>query len=272
MNAVDLSLKNASVKLNDSTEPVEATEISFCAEQEMVTLKFPNALTAGSEGILDVSFSGNLNDKMKGFYRSKYFTQSGEERYGGVTQLYVLFDKKKWNFYVFFPDFNGFSFISFHSLFSEATDARRCFPCWDEPAIKATFDITLVVPKDRVALSNMPVVSEKSIDDNLREVRFDTTPIMSTYLVAAVVGEYDYVEAKSKDGVLVRVYTPVGKKEQGIFALDVATKVLPYYKEYFNIAYPLPKMDLIAIGDFSAGAMENWGILFIVKIELIQCN
>lgn len=125
--------------------------------------------------------------------------------------------------------------------------------------MKATFDITLVVPHDRVALSNMPVISEQNLEEeNLRRVRFDTTPIMSTYLVAAVVGEYDYVESKSKDGVLVRVYTPVGKKEQGLFALDVATKVLPYYKEYFNIAYPLPKMDLIAIGDFSAGAMENW--------------
>lgn len=144
---------------------------------------------------------------------------------------------------------------------SEATDARRAFPCWDEPAIKATFDITLVVPKDRIALSNMPVVSEKSLDDGWRSVHFDTTPIMSTYLVAAVVGEYDYVEGKSKDGVLVRVFTPVGKKEQGLFALDVATKVLPYYKEYFKISYPLPKMDLVAIADFSAGAMENWGLV-----------
>lgn len=107
----------------------------------------------------------------------------------------------------------------------------------------------------------MPVVSEENVDDNLRSVRFDRTPVMSTYLVAAVVGEYDYVEGKSKDGVLVRVYTPVGKKEQGLFALGVATKVLPYYKEYFDIAYPLPKMDLVAIGDFSAGAMENWGLV-----------
>lgn len=106
--------------------------------------------------------------------------------------------------------------LHFRSTFSEATDARRCFPCWDEPAIKATFDITLIVPKDRVALSNMPVISERSVDDDLREIRFDKTPIMSTYLVAAVIGEYDYVEAKSKDGVLVRVYTPVGKKDQGI--------------------------------------------------------
>lgn len=153
---------------------------------------------------------------MKGFYRSKYFTASGEERHAGVTQF-------------------------------EATDARRCFPCWDEPAIKATFDISLIVPKDRVALSNMPAVSETATDDGNLLIKFDTTPIMSTYLVAVVVGEYDFVEGKSVDGVLVRVYTPVGKKEQGIFALEVATKVLPYYKDYFNIAYPLPKMDLIAI-------------------------
>lgn len=86
LNAVDLELQSASVQLN-SGEPVEATDISFCLEQETVTLKFPNVFPAGSEGVLNVSFSGNLNDKMKGFYRSKYFTASGEERYGGVTQL-----------------------------------------------------------------------------------------------------------------------------------------------------------------------------------------
>lgn len=107
----------------------------------------------------------------------------------------------------------------------------------------------------------MPIVSEKELEENLRLVKFDRTPIMSTYLVAVVVGEYDHVEGKSDDGVLVRVFTPVGKKEQGVFALEVATKVLPYYKQYFNIAYPLPKMDLIAISDFSAGAMENWGLV-----------
>lgn len=98
------------------------------------------------------------------------------------------------------------------------------------------------------------MVSEQvEADSGLRVVKFDTTPIMSTYLVAVVVGEYDYVEDKSHDGVLVRVYTPVGKREQGRFALYVAAKVLPYYKDYFQIAYPLPKIDLIAIADFSAG-------------------
>jgi len=103
--------------------------------------------------------------------------------------------------------------------------------------------------------------SEYEADPSLRVVKFDRTPIMSTYLVAYVVGEYDFVEERSADGVLCRVYTPVGKKEQGLFGLYVAAKVLPYYKEYFGIEYPLPKMDLVAVADFAAGAMENWGLV-----------
>lgn len=178
---------------------------------------------------MDIVFSGVLNDKLRGLYRSKYLNEKGEERFAAVTQF-------------------------------ESTDARRCFPCWDEPALKATFDISLIVPPDLVALSNMPVKTSNKQGD-LLSYHFETTPIMSTYLVAVVVGEYDYIESKSADGVVVRVYTPKGKTEQGRFALEVATKVLPYYKEYFNIAYPLPKMDLIAIADFSAGAMENWGLV-----------
>lgn len=84
---------------------------------------------------------------------------------------------------------------------------------------------------------------------------------MSTYLVAFVIGEYDYVEKTSSDGVLVRVYTPKGRKEQGLYALDVAVQVLPFYKDYFNTAYPLPKIDLVTVADFSFGAMENWGLV-----------
>lgn len=107
-------------------------------------------------------------------------SQSGEDKYAAVTQF-------------------------------EATDARRCFPCWDEPSLKATFDISLVVPQKLEALSNMPVRKTSTVGSLVR-YDFETTPIMSTYLVAAVVGEYDYVEDRSTDGVLVRVYTPRGKK------------------------------------------------------------
>lgn len=90
-------------------------------------------------------------------------------------------------------------------------------------------------------------------DPAFKVVKYERTPVMSTYLLAFVVGEYDYVEGRDSDGVLVRVYTPKGKKEQGQFALDVAVKTLPFYNKYFNIAYPLPKIDLIAVADFAAG-------------------
>uniref|UniRef100_A0A8C5RGQ6 Aminopeptidase n=1 Tax=Laticauda laticaudata TaxID=8630 RepID=A0A8C5RGQ6_LATLA len=191
-------------------------------------------------GTLKIDFVGELNDKMKGFYRSKYITSSGDTRFAAVTQF-------------------------------EATDARRAFPCWDEPAIKATFDISLVVPKDRVALSNMNITDRIPYpdDENLVEVKFARTPVMSTYLVAFVVGEYDFVETRTTDGVLIRVYTPVGKAEQGKFALEVAAKTLPFYKDYFNVPYPLPKIDLIAIADFAAGAMENWGLVTYRETALL---
>lgn len=232
LNCADIKVLGA--KFGDA-----AAELSYNEEDEKLTLAFPTKIPVGT-GTLSMSFTGELNDKMKGFYRSKYTTPGGEERYGAVTQF-------------------------------EATDARRAFPCWDEPAVKATFDVTLVVPKDRVALSNMPVKCEAAMDgdSNLKVVQYERTPIMSTYLLAFVVGEYDFIEDKDSDGVLVRVYTPVGKGEQGRFALEVAVKTLPFYKDYFQIAYPLPKMDLIAIADFAAGAMENWGLVTYRETALL---
>ncbi|KAK3888299.1 hypothetical protein Pcinc_007638 [Petrolisthes cinctipes] len=229
-NTLELSLRDIKVRLGEG-ESVKPSSTDISTTTETATLSFDRPLPAGT-ATLSLSFSGELNDKMKGMYRSKYTSVDGEERYSAVTQF-------------------------------EATDARRCFPCWDEPALKATFDITLVVPHDRIPLSNMPEESRvpHESDSNLQVVKFSRSPLMSTYLVAVVVGEYDHVEDTSSDGIKVRVYTPVGKQEQGKFALEVATKVLPYYKEYFKIAYPLPKMDLIAIADFSVGAMENWGLV-----------
>lgn len=115
----------------------------------------------------------------------------------------------------------------------------------------------------------MPVESEEITSGDCKLVKFGRTPIMSTYLVAVVVGEFDFVEGTSADGVLVRVYTPVGKQEQGLFTLEVAIKALPYYKDYFGIAYPLPKLDLIGIADISVGAMENWGLITYREVRVL---
>lgn len=216
-----LQIRETFLRLPDGTE-IYSKENKFSETDETVTFLFPSVIKPG-EAKLEIEFTGELNDKLKGFYRSKYFVEGDPEpRFAFVTQL-------------------------------APTDGRRCFPCFDEPALKATFDISLIVPKKLTALSNMPVVSEFEDNDGLRVLKFDRSPVMSTYLVAIVIGEFDYVEKKSEDGVLCRVYTPLGKKEHGLFALETAVKVLPYYKKYFGIGYPLKKLDLIAIADFALG-------------------
>ncbi|KAM9792467.1 puromycin-sensitive aminopeptidase-like [Neosynchiropus ocellatus] len=241
INCADIDIESVSFVPQGGDE-IKATGFNYQNEDEKVTLLFPCALQSGS-GSLKISYCGELNDKMKGFCQSKYTTPEGEVRYAAVTQF-------------------------------EATGARRAFPCWDEPAIKATFDVTLVIPKDLVALSNMNVIDQKRYfddveDDQLVEVKFGTTPLMSTYLLAFVVGEFDYVESLSSDGVTVRVYTPVGKAQQGQFALEVATKTLSFYDDFFSVPYSLPKLDLIAIPDFPAGAMENWGLVTYRETALL---
>ncbi|XP_055351722.1 puromycin-sensitive aminopeptidase-like [Paramacrobiotus metropolitanus] len=224
--------------VSDDGKEHQARDTEYHKEMERVRFDFPEMLPVGN-GKLRLHYTGLLNDKLRGFYRNVY-TVGKEERYGAATQ--------------------------FESCF-----ARQCFPCWDEPALKATFDITLVVDKNLVALSNMPVKNEGPLESNAawKVVQFDTTPIMSTYLVALVVGEFDYLEDKTEDGILVRAYTPLGKAEQGRFALDFAVKTLPYYRNFFSLAYPLPKCDLVALQNFAMGAMENWGCITFRETALL---
>lgn len=236
LNAAELSIIQAHVELADGTALV-ATDIALNEAYETATLFFGQIIPPGAAK-LNIRFSGVLNDQLRGFYRSRYRDVEGQERILATTQF-------------------------------EATDARRAFPCWDEPAIKATFQVTLVIPSDLVAISNMPVESETRSDGNTKAVRFAESPKMSTYLLAFIVGDFASVEATAANGTLVRVWATRGNEDQGQFALENSVKLLAYFNDYFGLPYPLQKLDHIAIPDFAAGAMENWGAITYRETALL---
>lgn len=235
LHSVELDIRHVSLfgsrgKFVDFKEP----NISYNTENEVAILKFESEINPGDYE-LEMSYHTKLSDNRKGFYRSTY-KFNGKDHFMACTQ--------------FAP-----------------TDARRAFPCWDEPSFKATFSISHTsissgkietgtdIHNQRMVISNTPLSNS-----NQNQIAFKQTPKMSTYLVALVIGEFDFVEAQS-NSVNIKVYTPMEKSEHGKFALDVAVKTLPFYEDYFKIAYPLPKLDLIAIPDFAFGAMENWGLV-----------
>lgn len=151
----------------------------------------------------------------------------------------------------------------------ESHHAREAFPCIDEPEAKATFDITLITEQDIMVLGNMPV-KQQSVEDNTLVTVFDTTPRMSTYLVAWVCGEMHRKTAVTKGGVEVNVWaTPAQTPESLDFALDIATRTIDFFDHYFDTPYPLPKSDLVALPDFTSGAMENWGLITYREIALL---
>lgn len=188
-------------------------------------------------------FTGYLNDKMAGFYRSSYQGEDGSTKYIAVTQM-------------------------------EPTDARRAFPCFDEPALKAEFSVTLIADKNHTCLSNMDQASEKEIDSKItggkrKAVTFNKTPLMSTYLLAFIIGELKVIETNDFR-VPVRVFaTPDKNIEHGRFSLELAARTLDFYEKTFDSKFPLPKMDMAAIPDFSAGAMENWGLVTYRVVDLL---
>ncbi len=222
LHAAELEIKKCQISHNG----IEVNpKIQLDVKTEELTITLPKKISGIA--VLSIDFIGQLNDKLVGFYRSKY-KYKGTEKYLVTTQF-------------------------------EAADARRAFPCWDEPEDKATFDVSLLVDNNHTAISNMPAISKKK--KGLKTLyKFDTTPIMSTYLLYLAVGEFEYISAKSGK-TLIRVITTHGKKHQGKLSLEFTKQFLSYFEKYFKIRYPLPKLDMIAIPDFASGAMENWGAI-----------
>src|ERR1700720_1470888 len=169
-------------------------------------------------------------------------------------------------FFVDYPTGQGVKRMLSSKL--EPADARRIFPCWDEPAFKATFALTVTVPRNFLAVGNMPVAREEPVAPDLKQVAFAPTPKMSSYLFVFAAGELERLTAET-DGVTVGVVTTAGKREQGRFALENAVKLLDYYNDYFGIKYPLPKLDLIAVPGGFGGAMENWGGITFFESRLL---
>jgi len=235
-NAAELAVSSATVTLADGSTLTAASAV-VDEEAESLTVKFGDRLPVG-EATLHLAFTGTLNDQLRGFYRSRYEATDGSTRWLATTQF-------------------------------EATDARRAFPCWDEPNVKAVFDVTLTIPEGMAAVSNMPIAEESPASAGKRTVRFKPSPRMSTYLLAFVIGDLTHVDQVDMAGVLHRVWTTRGKEEQGRFALEHSVKILDYMNSYFGIPFPLPKLDHIAVPDFAAGAMENWGAITYRETALL---
>ncbi|MCJ1400616.1 Aminopeptidase 2 mitochondrial [Xylographa trunciseda] len=242
LNALDLEIQSTTITSGD-IQITTSPKVSFNEAKQTVTLSFDKAIAAGSKAQLTQTFTGSLNDKMAGFYRSSYDHPDGTTHWMATTQM-------------------------------EPTDARRALPCFDEPALKATYTVTLIADKGLTCISNMDIASEKEVESKIsggkkKAVTFNKTPLMSTYLLAFIIGELNYIESNSFR-VPVRVYaTPDKDIEHGRFSLELAARTLEFYEKTFDSPFPLPKMDMAAIPDFSAGAMENWGLVTYRVVDLL---
>jgi puromycin-sensitive aminopeptidase len=234
LNALEIEIDHA--VLTDA-DGATVGAVSYDEAMQRATITFDRDMTEG-QAELNLKFRGVLNDQLVGFYRSKFTDVDGNEQVIATTQF-------------------------------EATDARRAFPCFDEPDMKATFAVTLVVPDHLLAVSNGAEIGRLPLDGNKVAVSFAETMKMSTYLVAFVVGPFEATDALDVDGVPLRVIAPKGKEHLTAFALECGEFCLRYLSSYYDIPYPGDKVDMIAIPDFAFGAMENLGCITFRETALL---
>ncbi len=234
LNALDLEIIRTSAERAGQTIVASAELIPAL---ERAKLTFAQPLDPG-EWSLKIAFRGTLNDKLHGFYRSQYKDDAGKAHTVACTQF-------------------------------EATDARRAFPCWDEPAHKATYKVTLVIDEPLTAISNAGIESERKLGNGKKEVVFKPTIKMSTYLVAFIVGEFEATAPVDAGGVPLRVMHVPGKAGLTSWARQIGAFSLKWYADYYGVKYAGDKLDLIAIPDFAAGAMENLGAITFRETALL---
>jgi aminopeptidase N len=236
--ADSITLNQAGLTLGKATlETGDAATVANDDKAQTATLKFTKQIPAGPH-TLTIDYTGPIPNTPAGIYYNDYKTSAGAAKRMLVTQF-------------------------------ESTDARRMFPGWDEPAFKARFKLSAVVPNGLTAISNMPAVASTPAGEGLKKVQFATSPRMSTYLLALIAGDMAAVRGHAGKTDLAS-WAPTGEEQQGEYALSAETSILPYYNDYFGVDYPLPKLDLIAIpGNYQAGAMENWGAITFVDNLLL---
>ncbi|MBT4513862.1 MAG: M1 family metallopeptidase, partial [Chloroflexi bacterium] len=185
----------------------------------------------------NVNFRGLLNDQLHGFYRSVFKDDAGVEHTIATTQM-------------------------------ESTDARRAFPCWDEPEFKASYGVTLIVPEDQFAMSNGAEISNE-VSGGKRTVKFADTMKMSTYLVAFIVGPFEATDPVDVNGTPLRIIYPRGKGHLTEYSLEAGEHALAFFENYYGIPYPGDKLDMVAVPDFAFGAMENLGAITYREVLLL---
>jgi aminopeptidase N len=231
-------LNQAGLVLRSATlEDGAAARIKLDEKLQEASLTFAKPVTNGRH-TLTIAYSGPIPESPAGIYYDDYRTPSGAKKRMLVTQF-------------------------------EVADARRMFPGWDEPAFKATFQLSVNLPADLAVVSNMPPEKRTTTADGMQHVVFGTSPRMSTYLLALLAGDMEAVRGHA-GATQLAAWAPAGEAEQARYALDVEAATLPYYNEYFGTAYPLPKLDLIAVpGNYEAGAMENWGAITFIDDAML---
>ncbi|EFJ08883.1 hypothetical protein SELMODRAFT_447892 [Selaginella moellendorffii] len=238
LNVADLILETESLCLRyveDFDEIVHPAASTVDQENELLVLNFGEKKLHVGKATLFIDYHGLLNEKLDAFYRSTY-KSGGVEKNMAVTVF-------------------------------EPADARRCFPCWDEPDFKACFKFKVHVPVDRMVLSTMPALQEV-VNRNTKMVEFQESPLMSTYITAIAIGEFEHLEGVSDDGIPARVYTRSEQLQKAKFGFDIMLKVLPFYARFFQLQYPLPKLDIVSVAAFKAGALEEFGLIVFLDDAL----